>query len=79
MTKVGIIGAGRLGSIVREAIEQGKAPECELVGVASRSLGVSAQDLIDRGASIIIEASKPDALKEQLAADELTCRSLLAK
>ena len=36
------------------------------MGVASRSLGVSAQDLIDRGASIIIEASKPDALKEQL-------------
>ncbi len=66
MIKVGIIGAGRLGSIVREAIEQGKAPECELVGVASRSLGVSAQDLIDRGATIIIEASKPDALKEQL-------------
>ncbi|MCF0151027.1 MAG: hypothetical protein HUJ80_06435 [Firmicutes bacterium] len=66
MTKVGIIGAGHLGTIVAEAIKEGKAPECELVGIASRSLGVTPQDLIAKGAQIIVEASKPAALKEML-------------
>lgn len=63
MIKVGIVGNGRLGNLIREALEAGKAPECELIGVASRSLGVSAMDLVDRGAEILIEASKPEALK----------------
>ena len=66
MTKVGIIGAGRLGTLIREALAAGKAPECELIGVATRSLGVSPMDLVEKGAEIIIEAAKPDALKEYL-------------
>ena len=66
MTKVGIVGKGRLGTLIREAIEAGKAPECELIGVASRSLGVSPMDLVAQGAQVLIEASKPDALKEFL-------------
>ena len=63
MTKIGIVGAGRLGTLIREAIEAGKAPECELVGVSSRSLGVTPMDLVAKGAQILIEASKPEALK----------------
>ena len=66
MVKIGIVGNGRLGTLIREAIEAGKAPECELIGVASRKLGVSPMDLVARGAQILIEASKPDALKEFL-------------
>ena len=66
MIKVGIIGAGRLGTIVKNAIEAGLAPECELVGVSSRSLGVTPLGLADMGAEIVIEASKPDALREYL-------------
>ena len=66
MIKTGIIGAGRLGTIIKDAIEAGLAPECELVGVASRSLGVTPSDLADKGAEIIIEASKPAALRECL-------------
>ena len=63
MTKIGIVGAGRLGTLIREAIEAGKAPECELVGVSSRTLGVTPMDLVAKGAQILIEASKPEALK----------------
>lgn len=66
MTKVGVLGNGKLGSVVIEAIKAGKAPECELVGVASRSLGVTCKDLIDKGAQIIVEASKPEVLKAEL-------------
>ena len=66
MTKVGIIGTGRLGTLIREALEAGKAPECELIGVSARHLGVTPMDLVAQGAEILIEASKPDALKEYL-------------
>ncbi len=66
MTKVGIMGAGRLGTIIAEAIKAGLAPECELIGIASRSLGVTPFDLADRGAAVIIEASKPEVLREYL-------------
>ena len=66
MVKVGIVGNGRLGTLIREAIEARKAPECELVGVAARRLGVSPMDLVAQGAQILIEASKPEALKEFL-------------
>ena len=41
MTKVGIIGTGRLGTLIREALEAGKAPECELIGISSRTSGIT--------------------------------------
>ncbi|MBQ4233818.1 MAG: hypothetical protein II700_02825 [Firmicutes bacterium] len=66
MIKTGIIGAGRLGTIIKDAIEAGLAPECELVGVASRSLGTTPLDLVEKGAKIVIEASKPEVLREYL-------------
>lgn len=66
MIKVGVLGQGKLGSIIIEALKSGLAPECEFIGAASRSLGVTAMDLADRGAEYIIEASKPAVLKENL-------------
>ena len=66
MTKVGIIGTGRLGTLIREALEAGKAPECELIGISSRTLGITPMDLVAKGAQIIVEAAKPEVLKEYL-------------
>ena len=57
MTKVGIIGTGRLGTLIREALEAGKAPECELIGISSRTSGITPMDLVEKGAQIIVDNS----------------------
>ena len=63
MVKVGVLGNGKLGKIIIDALNKGLAPECEFIGAASRSLGITVFDLIEDGADIIIEAATPDALK----------------
>ena len=63
MVKVGVLGNGKLGKIIIDALNKGLAPECEFIGAASRSIGITVFDLIEDGAEIIIEAATPEALK----------------
>ena len=78
MTKVAVIGCGRLGSIIAHGIAEGKVPDCKLVGVLGRNkeraeklageCGCLAcfelEDLLRSKPDYILEAATGEALKE---------------
>lgn len=75
MTKIGILGSGRLGSIVAKAIHNGAVETAELCGIYSRTLEKaenlgkevdcfftnSFEELLETKPDYIIEAAKSEA------------------
>lgn len=43
MVKIGLLGCGRLGNIIASALQNGKVPDCQLIGVMGRGIEHSAQ------------------------------------
>lgn len=78
MVRVGLLGCGKLGQLIAAALQDGKAPGCELVGVMGRSTEHSthlaeicgcavcktAGELLALRPDYVIEAATPQALRD---------------
>jgi aspartate dehydrogenase len=78
MTKIGLLGCGRLGEIIAGALHDGKVPGCKLVGVMGRGMEratrlaeqygctacQSADELLALKPDYVIEAATAQALKD---------------
>ena len=76
--KVGLIGCGKLGSIIAHGLREGKVPSCQLVGVLGRTKEktqalaqscackacCSIEQLLELKPDYVLEAATGDALKE---------------
>ncbi len=78
MIRVGIVGCGKLGRVIAQKIKEGKAPNCQVVGVFSRTaerrealaaeIGCTAcaslEELLALKPAYIVEAATAAAVKE---------------
>lgn len=76
MVKVGVLGSGRLGSLIAGALRDGKVPGCQLVGVMGRKMERAAHlaaecDCEACGNAEQMLALKPDYLMEAATAQAL--------
>ena len=76
MTKIGLLGCGRLGGIIADALCGGKVPGCRLVGVMGRGTGRAAQlaekcGCVSCGNIRQLLALEPDYLVEAATAQAL--------
>ena len=76
MTKIGLLGCGRLGGIIADALCGGKVPGCRLVGVMGRGTGRAVQlaekcGCVSCGNIRQLLALEPDYLVEAATAQAL--------
>lgn len=76
MAKIGLLGCGRLGDIIADALQSGKVPECQLIGVMGRGVEHSTQMAEKYGCKACqsteeMLALKPDYLLEAATGDAL--------
>lgn len=81
MVKVGVLGSGKLGSIIAGALRNGKVPGCQLVGVMGRGMERAARlaaecDCEACGGAEQMLALKPDYLIEAATAQALRDNTL---
>ena len=91
MTRIGLLGSGRLGEIIARALGDGKVPACALVGVLGRGTERSArlagawggtacaglEELLALAPDYVIEAANAQAVTEHAPAILSAGRSLI--